>query len=417
MFVQREWDSLKQVIMHRPDTEIDYAMLAPRAFLFERPFNKRKALEEHRKLESVLKENGVQVTMLRDIATEMGNTDKNFRQSMEEKVASDIQFFGDLEDAEKEKAELKRNLPYMDSDTLFNIMILCPSIDIRIDEATHMYYPKIFSNVPLTNLYFMRDQQAVSNKGAIVGRMRLPQRKKEPEITSFILNHKLGSHNTVRVESTGYFEGGDYIPCGEFGLIGIGSRTDINGALSAMNSGMMTHDEILVVNNPKYEFQVKDLLNNMHLDTYFNIAGDGIAIGSRMLAENAMGTVYARNGNIYEEVKDTTLFDYMKEKNFAFLDLNPIEQLCYASNFLTISDKKVTCIDSYSVLQKLLKNNVITPDVIRRSGVPEEELRQGMMFPNRKKMSEFGLDYIEINLEEITGGYGGAHCMTMSLSR
>lgn len=417
MFVRREWDSLKQVIMHRPGTEIDYAMLAPRAFLFERPFNKRKALEEHRRLENVLKENGVQVTMIRDIATEMGNTDRDFRHSMEEKVAKDIQFFGDLENAERERNDLKRNLPYMDSDTLFNIMILCPSIDIRIDDTNHMYYPKIFSNVPLTNLYFMRDQQAVSHKGVIGGRMKLPQRKKEPEITSFILNHRLGDKNTVRVEETGFFEGGDYIPCGEFGLIGTGSRTDINGALSAMNSGLMSHDEVLIVENPKYEFQVKDLLNNMHLDTYFNIAGDGVAIGSRMLAQKAVGTVYAKNGSGYEMVRNTTLFDYMKEKNFSFFDINPIEQLCYSSNFLTISDKKITCIDSYSVLQKLMKNNVITPDVIKRAGIPEDELKEGLMFPNRKKMDQFGLDYIEINLEEITGGYGGAHCMTMSLSR
>ncbi len=417
MFIRREWDGLKQVIMHRPGTEIDYAMIAPRAFLFERPFNKRKALAEHERLEEILKQNGVQVTLLKEIATSMSDSDSDFRKRLEDKVMADIQFFGDILDAEKEKNELKKNLPYMDSDTLFNIMILCPSIDIRIDETNHMYYPKIFSNVPLTNLYFMRDQQAVTDKGALVGRMRLPQRKKEPEVTSFILKHKLGSQKAKRVEEGAYFEGGDYIPCGKFGLIGVGSRTDMKGAISAMNSGLMSHDEILVVNNPRYEFQVSDLLNNMHLDTYFNIAGDGVAIGSQLLAEKAKGTVFTRNGDTYEKNRETDLFTYMKEKNFSFFNINPIEQLCYSSNFLTISDRKITCIDSHSVLQKLIRNNVITDEIILRSGVQRSELKEGMMFPNKKKMAEIGIDYIEINLEEITGGYGGAHCMTMALSR
>ncbi len=46
-------------------------------------------------------------------------------------------------------------------------------------------YPTVDSNLPLANLYFMRDQQAVSS-GILMGRMRMRQRDAEPEIMEFI---------------------------------------------------------------------------------------------------------------------------------------------------------------------------------------------------------------------------------------
>ncbi len=417
MFVRSEWDRLQEVIIHRPGTEIDYAMISPRAFLFERPFNKTKALKEHETLENIMKENGVEVKTLRDIVVKRSNTGSSFRNALESKVLEEVQFFGDIGEAEKLKNDLKKNLPYVDSDTLFNILILAPSIDITVDKTNHMSYPKIFSNVPLTNLYFMRDQQAVSSLGVIVGRMKLPQRKLEPEITSFIMGNVLGQNHLKRVDENSYFEGGDYIPCGSFGLIGTGPRTDLKGAFSAMNSGMIDHDEVLLVENPKYPFMVNDLLNNMHLDTYFNIAGKGVAIGSTILLKMARAKLYTRENGEYIFIEETTLYDYIKGKGFNIMDISPIEQLCYSSNFLTIRDGKIICIESFAVLKKLEKNGVITEKLKEQAGARSSDLESSIMFPDRRKMEEFGLDFIKINLEEITGGYGGAHCMTYTLHR
>ena len=417
MFVRSEWENLKEVIVHRPGTEIDYAMISPRAFLFERPFNKTKALREHEKLEEIMKENGAKVTQLREIVVNRCNTDSSFRKSLEEKLASEVQFYGDISEVERLKKDFQRNLPFMDADTLFNISILVPSIDITVDRDNHMSYPKIFSNVPLTNLYFMRDQQAVSSNGVILGRMKLPQRKMEPEITGFIMEKILGNDHLKRVEENSFFEGGDYIPCGEFGLIGTGPRTDLAGAISAMNSGMMSHDEILVVENPRYPFMVNDLLNNMHLDTYFNIAGNGTAIGSLSLVKAAKGKLYQKTGDGYVYAYDITLYDYLKKKGYNIMEISPIEQLCYSSNFLTVKNNRIICIDSFSVLKKLESNGVITQRIKEEAGGKESELKSGTMFPSSSKMRDFGIDFIKINLEEITGGYGGAHCMTYTLHR
>ena len=38
-------------------------------------------------------------------------------------------------------------------------------------------------------------------------------------------------------------------------------------------------------------------------------------------------------------------------------------------------------------------------------------------FPKGKKARDYGLDVIEVDLSELTGGYGGAHCMTAAVKR
>ncbi|MGP6206490.1 arginine deiminase family protein [Cuniculiplasma sp. SKW3] len=416
MFVRKEWEKLRSVIIHRPGIEIDYAMLAPRAFLFERPFNKQRAISEHVELEQKLRENGVKVTLLREMFNSRAKSDTQFRDAMEKKVMERVVFYGDIDDSKRLMEEFSKNIGYLDADTLFNLMILEPAIDVRMDESNNMQYPKIFSNIPLANLYFMRDQQATGANGIVSGRMRLPQRRSEPSITGFIMENVIGKNHVKKIGEESFFEGGDYIPCGDFGLIGTGPRTDLNGAMDALNSGMFSHDEVLILENPKYDFMVDDLLNNMHLDTYFNIPSGEVAICSARLAKKAKGQVYEKNGEGYTPGRKINLYDYMVEKGFNILDLSIVEQLSYSSNFLTISDGKILCVDSSKVFRRLLKNNILNEDIARKSSFelpdPEDE-----MFPIPKKMAEFGIDYITIDLEELTGGYGGAHCMTMAMER
>ncbi len=416
MFIRSEWERLREVIIHRPGVEIDYAMLSPRAFLFERPFSREEALKEHEHLQQVLQENGVQVKVLRNLVSEIAIADSKFRTALEEKVISRISFFGDIESTGKTKREFEENIKSLDSDTLFNLLILQPSLDVRTDRGNHMEYPKIFSNIPLANLYFMRDQQAVSANGVISGRMRLPQRASEPLITRFIMRNVLGREKVAEIPEGGYFEGGDYIPCGDFGLIGTGPRTNLEGAMAAMNSGMMEHDEILVLENPKYDFMVKDLLNNMHIDTYFNVASSSTVIGSEILAKKARGTIFYReNGKYVQKGENLTLYDYIRKKGFNFMPLSIPEQLSYSSNFLTISDGKIVCVNSGNVFTRLVRNGIIDNKILESAGIGPNPGKS--MFPISSEMDKFGLDFISIELQELTGGYGGAHCMTFALRR
>ena len=44
---------------------------------------------------------------------------------------------------------------------------------------------KVTEREPLSNLYFMRDQQAVTDKGLIISKMSKPQRQRETLLTKF----------------------------------------------------------------------------------------------------------------------------------------------------------------------------------------------------------------------------------------
>lgn len=420
MRVKAEWDSLKEVMIHRPGIEIEYAMLAPRPFLFERPFNTEHAIREHQFLESTLKENGVSVKVLRDAVVEKSYESKEFRKELEKKVLSIVNYFGTIASSEKAKKEFLRNLEIIDPNALFHILTLEPSIDLKKEEDNAVDYPTVYSNIPLANLYFMRDQQAVGPNGVIVGNMKKRQRMKEPEITHFVLSKAFGETNIKRITGESVFEGGDFMPVKDFGLIGIGPRTNLRGAIDAISSGMLDYDEIGIVDNPVYDFMEskRDAMVNMHLDTYFNIAGDGIAVTSIELAKKAKLTIYSRQvKGEYQNTGTTTLYDFLKQKGFNFINLRISEQMSYSSNFLTLSDRKIMAVNVRKVLEKLLSESVFDRTLTEYILKDLEKNGRDNLFPEKKEILDFGIDRITMELSELTGGYGGAHCMTASLNR
>lgn len=419
MTINAEWDRLTEVLVHRPGVEMEYAMLSPQPFLFERPFNVAQAREEHMELERILKENGVRVRVMREEFRRQSLENQDFRKKLEEKVLSNVKFFGNLESVNREKEKFARNIKYLDPENLLHFLTLEPSIDLKKEEAGEVDYPTIYSNLPLANLYFMRDQQAVANNTVIMGRMKKKQRMREVEITDFYLSNFYGEDRMFRVSENACFEGGDFIPAGDFALMGTGPRTDLNGALEIIGSNRLKFSEYLVVENPVYDFiktAKRSSMINMHLDTYFNIADKDLAVTSVELSRKAKASLYVNDGSGPKKTGDTTLYDYLKEKGFDFLNLRISEQLSYSSNFLTLGPSKIVAVNAGNVLKKLLGGNHF--DEITRSKV-EEDLSKGpdKLFPLSKEISQFGIDVIPAELSELTGGYGGAHCMTASLDR
>lgn len=419
MKAHREWDTLREVMVHTPGTEIDYAMLAPKPFLFERSFNTEVARREHQNLVSTLRSLGVKVNVLKDLVVDSADRDKGFRKRLEAEILSRVKFYGSMERVEESKDYLSRSIGNLDSTNLFSTLTLDPSIDLKEDVENNLAYPRIYSNVPLANLYFMRDQQAVSDKGMIIGNMKRSQRKGETDVTEFVFRNLFKGSRVEKVPEGAILEGGDFMPAGNFSLIGIGERSNMEGAMSFIKSGIIESEEIGVVSNPVYEFMenegLRDPMVNMHLDTYFNIAGDGVSVGSADLMKRAGLVLYSREGELIE--KGLTLYDYMKRKGFSNVDLRVSEQMSYSSNFLTVKDRMIVNVNVGDVLDRLLKEEVF-------KGATLEAIRKDLnsngrenLFPNSRAVKEFGVDNVEIKLSELTGGYGGAHCMTATLER
>lgn len=419
MKAHREWDTLREVMVHTPGTEIDYAMLAPKPFLFERSFNTEVARREHQNLVSTLRSLGVKVNVLKDLVVSSADNDVDFRKRLEAEILSRVKFYGNMDRVEESKDNLSRNIGNLDSTNLFSTLTLDPSIDLKEDVENNLAYPRIYSNVPLANLYFMRDQQAVSDNGMMIGNMKRSQRKGETDVTEFVFRNLFKGSRVEKVPEGAILEGGDFMPAGKFSLIGIGERSNLEGAISFIRSGLIESEEIGVVSNPIYDFMeeegLRDPMVNMHLDTYFNIAGDGISVGSADLMRRASLDLYSCEGELIE--KGLTLYDYMKRKGFSNIDLRVSEQMSYSSNFLTVKDRVIVNVNVGDVLDRLLREEVFsgaTLDAIRKD--LNSKGRENL-FPNSRAVKEFGVDNIEIKLSELTGGYGGAHCMTATLER
>ncbi|MGC8671965.1 MAG: arginine deiminase family protein [Thermoplasmata archaeon] len=417
MKAKAEWLKLKEIMIHRPSVEIEYAMLAPKPFLFERVFNVPKAVEEHMKLEEILKENGINVHRLDKEIINKSDNSETFRKMILDYLLKKVHFYGTIEDSSDAEKNFRKNVEFFDSKTLFDLMVLEPSIILKSNNDHTFDYPSVYSNLPLANLYFMRDQQAVADNGIIIGNMKMEQRKREIDITKFVIENVFEIKDAFEIDKKGHFEGGDFMPAGDFSIIGIGSRTDEEGAYQAMFSGKIDSDEIFIVENPVYDFAKENKMVNMHLDTYFNIAGNGIAITSTYLAKIARGTIYSKESRAnYKKSGESTLFEYLKSKDFNFIDLSIPEQLAYSSNFLTLADRKIITVNVRKVIERLLSEkafNIQTEEVV----ISELNKLGSDIFPNRMDVKKEGIDFINADLIELTGGYGGAHCMTATLER
>ncbi|MFP3202488.1 MAG: arginine deiminase family protein [Sulfolobus sp.] len=213
---------------------------------------------------------------------------------------------------------------------------------------------------PLANMYFMRDQQITTDFGIIIGKMAKVQRRNETEVAKLFWR----ALNVKYVEVTeGFLEGGDFFPMGDFYLVGVGNRSDLKGAEILIKTGK----EVAVVHEERSE-------EFFHLDTYFNVASSNTIVGVKQLMERNRVEVYIDG----KKVEEITFLEYIKRKGFNVYPVSVEEARNYATNFLTIDDGKI-----------------ISPVNLRIEGV----------------------DVITVNIKNLSGGFGGIHCMTAVVER
>ncbi len=294
--VRAEWDALKEVVIHRPGIEMFFGLMAPFSFLYERAFSMDEAIYEHTELEHALSSAGVRVHRLKRLAINLAKEDTGRLERAREYALRIVKFSGPSDDVKKARLEFKKSATELDAETIFNILLLRPSVALEEKKGVRVVLPRVTLDVPLANLYFMRDQQAVSDRGVMVGRMSKPQRQMEPLITGAILE-MAGAGIAYHVKQPGTFEGGDFMPADEFAMLGIGDRTNRSGVNQILANGV-GFDEVAVVHqasHPLIPGDQPDPMINMHLDTYLNIAGRGIAVGCVPLLKRAKVEVYRRS--------------------------------------------------------------------------------------------------------------------------
>ncbi|MEM0202324.1 MAG: arginine deiminase family protein, partial [Candidatus Micrarchaeaceae archaeon] len=170
-----------------------------------------------------------------------------------------------------------------------------------------------------------------------------------------------------------------------------------------------------------------DPMIDMHVDTYCNVAGSDVMIGSKVLFQRAKVDVYTKEGSSYKmDKKATNLYDYVTGKGFGVINLSTLEQMSYASNFLCIKDHTILAVNGEPIVKKVLNNLAFKARKNpKRYGALlsqakkdyQDFISSGQLFPHKSEMYQNGIDFYAIDLKNITGGYGGAHCMTAVVER
>lgn len=404
--VKAEWNDPKIIIMHTPQREILYGLLHANAALYEKAFNSYKAQQEHIEYISQLEGCGAKVIQVVDVLLE-GTVDKNGNKVKGTALNNLIDFASksllynfprswETKERKEQDRYKKESLKKLHPRDLVNIIFERPIVNLaKSNEKNTKFVVKGYIASPVMNMHFLRDQQITTDKGIVMAKMNSMQRSHEVDITEFVFK-KLGINPIYKVTGEGRLEGGDYIPCGDFALIGQGLRTNAEGIRQLLENKVFGFKEIAVVKDP---FMHQD---QMHLDTYFNIMGPKKALVNKIRRQRGIITkddisrpirptvdIYKKleNGDYKLSRKDVDFFDYIeKEKQFKIMDIENYEQLNYGCNFLCVGENKIIGVRNVSDT-----------------------------YLNR--LTDFGINAKLIKFRNITKSYGGPHCTTQVIYR
>jgi arginine deiminase len=426
--IKAEWDRLKKVAVHTPGIEMFFGLLDPFASLYERAFSQIDALREHEQLQYTLKHDfKIKVVPLKDTIINLSLKKPSMKAKLIDLARNSMAFHGDSQDVEQARQEIEANQDILDPEHYFNTILLNPSLELEPRMTTRQINLQITQREPLTNLYFMRDQQTVTDKGLVLSRMSKPQRRREPLLTSLLWD-MLKEPLQYEIQGPATLEGGDYIPLGQFALLGTGDRTNQQGVEQMLQHGL-GFDEVGVVHQPSHPLipVERDPMLNMHLDNYFNVVSREVAVGSKTLLETTLVDIYQKTSEGYQKADERMdLYQYITSKGFELINITTLEQMAYAANLLCIKDGTILAVE----VERIVKD-VIEKMRLRARRDPEgyhkllHEIRkdhrmlklEGQFFPHKKEIYQHDIEAYPLNLSNLTGGYGGAHCMTCPLKR
>lgn len=419
-----EWHPLRRVVVRPPGLEAFFGLLEPYSSLYERVFSLSRARREHAELVETLRTGfGVQVANLDELLLQAAGRHPAVADELVRRVLATVSFHGP--GARRARREFRETVRWLDGEQLLQTLVLAPELRFERRRGARSVAAYTTLRIPLTNLFFLRDQQAVTDRGIVLGRPAKPQRRRETEITSFAW--RASGDPPVAEIRHGTFEGGDFLPAGAFALVGTGDRTSARGVAEFLAHGVGV-PEVGVVHQPRHPLLDRhDPMVNMHLDTYLNFPGDGVAVGFREMLQAAHVDVYRRESGTYRRSHETRLLEYLeRDHGFRVIGISTLEQLCYATNFLTIRDRTVLVPDVARNAERVLANLRLAAErqprrfyrLYLRAAREFSQLRsEGTFFPNKPEARELGLSSVRVGLENLTGAFGGAHCLTATLER
>ena len=270
--VYSEIGKLQKVLLHRPGKELENltpAMLE-RLLFDDIPYLK-SAQEEHDAFAETLRNNGIQILYLEDLAAN-SLIDEETRESF-------INEF--LQECGVHSKKIRRSLKEYFSD-FNNEELVCKLMSgVRVKDLTnytstglqelvYSHYPFVLD--PLPNLYFTRDPFATIGNGVTINAMRTATRRKETLFAKYIFKHhpEFSRENIpIWYNRTGFasIEGGDELVLNkEILAVGISQRTDAY-AVEMLAQKLLGNSSFQTV----LAFEIPSSRAFMHLDTVFTM--------------------------------------------------------------------------------------------------------------------------------------------------
>lgn len=401
--VNSEIGKLKTVLLKRPGKELEN--LVPEylgELLFDDIPYLKVAQEEHDKFAQTLRDEGIEVVYLEDLAAEAIEDPEVRKQFVEDVLAESEETLLGHEDAIRALFEDLDNKELVEK-----VMAGVRKEEIPL-EKEHLVeylddsYP--FYMNPMPNLYFTRDPQASIGNGMTINRMYWPARRRESIFFTYILKyHPRFKDADVPVwldrNSPYNIEGGDELVLSEEVVaVGISERTSAQ-AIERLARHIFANPESKI--KKIVAIEIANTRAFMHLDTVFTMIdydkftihsaiekkGDDMNIFTIEPSDDGKDIKITKSSNLKETLKDALVLDEITFIPTGDGDpiVGPREQWNDGSNTLTIRPGVVVTYDRNYVSNQLLRDN--------------------------------GIKVIEITGSELVRGRGGPRCMSQPLYR
>jgi len=364
-----EIGKLNSIILHRPNMELENIVPSLREeLLFDEVPYLKSAQKEHDEFADILRQNGVDVKYIEDLAAE-SITDEEIRKDLIEN------FIGEANIRGLKELELVRELlsSIKDNGTLIHKMIE----GIRKDELAlekvnslqeMVSAQDIFTTYPMPNLYFTRDTFALIGKGVCMNHMWSQVRQRETLFGDLVFKH----HPYFKDDKPSFWynrdekftlEGGDIIVLSEKVIaVGISQRTEPR-AIENFAKNILSSDEgfetILCLVLPRER-------TCMHLDTVFTMVDrDLFTVFPGIESSLEIYELKYKNGEIKTTLLNKELVQVLEEKlgvkgiqlikqgNRGILDAVR-EQWSDGYNTLAIAPREVIVYERNVVINELL---------------------------------------------------------------
>lgn len=253
--------------------------------------------------------------------------------------------------------------------------------------------------IPMGNLMFARDQMNVILDTMVISNMRKPIRRPEVDLYRMVYKEMLGEdeqgeiRHATQIPEHETFEGGDaYIHNGVI-YVGVGPRTSLGGAVNIYNAIKPRLNELgmgfaIVEDRDTDHRPLRDQMDFMHIDTFSGPTGKSTVVLTEQEAERRQVSVLTSSSEGQVRIHDTgrSFAEYLEMQGDRILAIPAEEQQSFGCNFLMVDDT--------TALVPLECNGMIN-----------------------KELEASGKTVEQANLNEITRGYGAAHCITGQLQR